>query len=293
LEVLLAARDKRTNGMPWQAVREGNASWWTQNPMTYDWRGDLRLERFSRPWFDAIDERFIDASRPSATAVRPFDLVLPLDRLRGARVLEIGCGMGLHTELMSRAGADVTAIDVSPTAIEATRRRLELAGLSAAVERADAEALPFPDRCFDLVWSWGAIHHTARTARAVREIGRVTRPEGEARVMVYNRHGMPAMLAFVRHHVLGGRFLHNTWDETLYGTTDGFSARYYVREQLEDLFRGFFREVSCRVLGQLADAVPLPRGLRALVAPLVPEPVVSALIARHGAFLFLTAVGPE
>jgi 2-polyprenyl-3-methyl-5-hydroxy-6-metoxy-1,4-benzoquinol methylase len=287
------ATDKRTDGMEWQDVQRGNQAWWTENPMAYDWHNEIAHPRFSRAWFDAVDARFLEASRLDLTRDRPFDRILPYERLRGARVLEIGCGMGLHTSLMAGAGAEVEAIDLSPTSIEATRKRLELLGLSARVQQADAERLPFADRTFDLVWSWGVIHHSARTTRIVREIGRVTKPEGEARVMVYNREGMSARIAFVRDHLLKGRFLESSFDETLFRGTDGFSARHYVREQLEDLFRGFFRDVSSEVLGQLPDAVPLPRRLRALVAPLVPQPVIRDMLARYGSFLFVVAGHPE
>lgn len=285
--------DKRTDGMDWQDVQRGNQAWWTSNPMAYDWHDEIQHPRFSQAWFDAIDARFIDASRLALTRDRPFDRIMPYDRLRGARVLEIGCGMGLHTSLMARAGADVDAVDLAPTSIEATQKRLALGGLTARVAQGDAERLPFPDRTFDLVWSWGVIHHSARTARIVREIGRVTKASGEARVMVYNREGMNARITLLRDHLLRGRFFKSSFDETLFRGTDGFSARYYVREQLEDLFRGFFRDVSSEVLGQLPDAVPLPRRLRALVAPLVPEPIIREMLARYGSFLFVIASHAE
>jgi 2-polyprenyl-3-methyl-5-hydroxy-6-metoxy-1,4-benzoquinol methylase len=284
---------KRTDEMSWEEVQRGNRSWWSENPMAYDWHGEIEVPRFSREWFRAVDERFLAGARLALTADRPFDRVLPYDRLSGARVLEIGCGMGLHTELMVRAGADVTSIDLSPTSIEATQRRLELAGLRARVELADAERLPAGDRSFDLVWSWGVIHHSARTGRVVREIARVVKATGEARVMVYNREGTSAKVALVRDHLLGGRFLTQSFEETLYRSTDGFSARYYVREQFEDLFRTFFRTVSSEILGQVPDALPLPRRLRALVLPLVPERVLHDLQRRFGSFLFLTSRDPE
>jgi 2-polyprenyl-3-methyl-5-hydroxy-6-metoxy-1,4-benzoquinol methylase len=284
---------KRTEAMSPQEVQRGNRSWWTANPMAYDWRGEIEAPRFSPAWFERVDASFLDAARLCLTDRAPFDRVIPFERLRGAEVLEIGCGMGLHTERMARAGAAVTAIDLSPTSIEATRRRLGLAGLSADVREADAEALPFADRSFDFVWSWGVIHHSSRTARIVRHIARVLRPEGEARIMVYNREAVATYLLLVRDHLLRGRFLHNTVEETLFRTTDGFSARFYVREQFEDLFRAFFQDVTCSVLGQEADAVPLPRALRRIVAPLVPPAVQRRLATRRGGFLFLVAQRPD
>jgi|HubBroStandDraft_1064217.scaffolds.fasta_scaffold86143_2 2-polyprenyl-3-methyl-5-hydroxy-6-metoxy-1,4-benzoquinol methylase len=284
--------EKRTLELGLEAVQKGNRAWWSANPMAYDWHSDLAAPRFSREWFDAIDRTFLHGARLFGTRDMPFDRVIPFDRIRGRRVLEIGCGMGLHSELMAAAGADLVSIDLSDTSIEATRRRLELKGLKARVERADAEQLPFEERSFDFVWSWGVIHHSARTARIAREIGRVVRGDGEARIMVYNREGMAARVSLVTDHLLRGGFLKRSVEETLFRTTDGFSARYYVREQFEDLFRAFFDEVSSEVLGQDADVVPLPRRLRSLVLRVLPESYLVGAQARRGAFILLRAQRP-
>jgi 2-polyprenyl-3-methyl-5-hydroxy-6-metoxy-1,4-benzoquinol methylase len=284
---------KRTEQMPPEQVQAGNQRWWKDNPMAYDWRGELAPARFSREWFDAIDERFLFGSRLFATRDRPFDRIMPLDALPGRRVLEIGCGMGLHTETMVRAGAVVTAVDLTSTAVEATTQRLALKGLEATVTQADAERLPFADERFDFVWSWGVIHHSARTARIVREIARVLAKPGSCRVMVYNRDAATTKIAFVKDHILGRGFLRGTFDETLYRTTDGFSARYYVREQFEDLFRAYFRDVESEICGQDVDAIPLPRQLRRLVVRVVPRAYLERAQARRGAFIFLKAANKE
>ena len=284
--------EKRAADLTQMEVQHGNEAWWSKNPMAYDWRGENEAERFSTQWFDEIDKRFLHGARLFATRDRPFDQLIPFERLAGARVLEIGCGMGLHSELLTRAGADLTSIDISPTSIEATRRRLDLRGLPANAVQMDAERLEFGDRSFDFVWSWGVIHHSSRTARVVREIARVLAKSGEVRVMVYNREGLPARLTLLKDHVLRGGFLKRSFEETLYRCTDGFTARYYVPEQFEDLFRGFFDDVSTQILGQEADAVPLPRKLRAIALRLVPEDYLRRAQARRGGFVFLRASKP-
>jgi 2-polyprenyl-3-methyl-5-hydroxy-6-metoxy-1,4-benzoquinol methylase len=291
--MLTADTPRRTESLSAEEVQRGNQEWWTSNPMSYDWHGEVAHAPFTAPWFDAIDARFLAAAQLDATNREPFDRLIPFDRLRGKRVLEIGCGMGLHTELMTRHGADVTAIDLTPTAVEATTRRLALRGLTARVQQADAERLPFDDRSFDFVWSWGVIHHSSRTARIVRHIARVLTPDGECRVMVYNREGMAARVAFWRDHVLKGKFLRQSFDETLWRFADGFTARHYVREQFEDLFRAFFDEVSSTVCGQEADALPMPRRLRRIARQLVSDDYLRRAQARRGSFLFLTARQPS
>lgn len=284
--------EKRLSADSVEQVQQGNQGWWTENPMAYDWHGEIRAPRFSAEWFDAIDARFLHGARLFATDKRPFDRIMPLDRLAGAKVLEIGCGMGLHTETMVRAGADVTAFDLTPTAIEATTRRLALKGLEARVMQGDAENLPFDPATFDFVWSWGVIHHSSRTGRIVRGIARVLKPEGECRVMVYNRQGIPARIAFVKDYVLKFGFLHKSFEEILYEQSDGFSARFYVRDQFEDLFRAFFDEVSSELVGQDVDAVPLPRQLRGLALKFVSRAYLEAAQKRRGGFIFLKASRP-
>ena len=69
--------------------------------MTYDWHGEVSSTPGTREWFNEIDRRFVDASRPYLTSQRPFDRIMP-DDLHGQRVLEIGCGMGLHCLELAR-----------------------------------------------------------------------------------------------------------------------------------------------------------------------------------------------
>src|SRR5690242_13893513 len=123
--------EKRIDGLSPDSVQRGNQRWWNENPMSYDWHGELATKPFTKEWFDQIDARFVHGSRLFATDETPFDRIIPVNELRGKRVLEIGCGMGLHTETLARAGALVTAIDLTETAIQATRKRLDLKGLSA------------------------------------------------------------------------------------------------------------------------------------------------------------------
>jgi SAM-dependent methyltransferase len=256
--------------------------------MSYDWKDKVAADRFSLAWFDEVDRRFIDAASLFAHGEAPFDRIIPFDELRGRAVLEIGCGMGLHSELMARAGAKVTALDLSDTSVEATRRRAALKDLAIDVRQGDAAAMEFPDGHFDFVWSWGAIHHAAYTGRIVREIHRVLKPGGEARVMVYHLEGAPAYMTFVRRHLIGfwrGRSL----DRALWADTDGFSARYYTRDTLADLFNTFFATTSVEVLGQEADAIPLPRALRKLVRPLLSSDYLERKVRERGGFLFITA----
>ena len=106
----------------------------------------------------------------------------------GLRVLEIGCGLGTDGAQFAKAGADYTGIDLTEAAIELARKRFELSGLPGTFQTGDAEKLGFPDNNFDLVYSHGVLHHTPDIQSAIKEIHRVLRPGGRAKVMLYHRN---------------------------------------------------------------------------------------------------------
>ena len=124
---------------------------------------------------------------------------------RGLDVLEIGVGMGADLLQWARAGARVTGVDLTERAVAITRERLRAEGLAGDVRVGDAEDLPFPDGSFDLVWSWGVLHHTPASTRALREAARVLRPGGRYAVMVYHRRSWVAAAAWARFGLLRGR----------------------------------------------------------------------------------------
>lgn len=271
-----------------EKIQFGNRQWWTDQTMSYDWKDEVLLERFSEEWFDEIDRRFIHGARLFAHDKAPFDKIIPFERLKGRDVIEIGCGMGLHSELMARAGANLTSIDISDTSIEATTRRLALRKLPAKVLQMDSCKLEFADASFDFVWSWGVIHHSAQTALILKEIHRILRPGGQIRFMVYNIGGMGAYVTIVRDYLLGfwrGRSL----DECLWKRSDGFMARYYSEDMLTDILRLFFSSVTAETFGQDADAIPLPRRIRSPLMRLMSIKAQTQRANERGSFLFMIA----
>jgi SAM-dependent methyltransferase len=265
--------------------------WWTDNPMTYDWRGDIPHEPGSPEHLAEVERRFLAeawfAQRRGAPA---FSALIPFDDLRGKDVLEIGSGTGVHTKLLAAAGARVSAVDLTPTAVELTSRRLELAGLAADVREADAESLPYGDSTFDFVWSWGVIHHSADTDRVVAEIARVLRPGGRLAFMVYHRTSITFWLNYVLYRgVLRGGLLHESPDELANRWSDGVLARHYTRRRLTESLRPWFENIETQVMGQIGEAIPLPSRIRRPLARIMPRGPQEAVLRRLGWFLFATA----
>lgn len=270
------------------AIQTGNNKWWTDHTMSYDWKDKVEIERFTSEWFDEVDRRFVHGARLFAHNEQPFDKIIPFKDLKGKRVLEIGCGMGYHSELIARAGAELISIDISETSISATQKRFECRGLSGMVKQMDAVNLEFPDEYFDFVWSWGVIHHSAQTATIIKEISRVLKPGGETRIMVYNLSGTPAYVIMLQEYITGFWRGENL-DDCLWKRTDGFMARYYSSDMLCDVMRVFFVSVSTVTFGQDADAVPLPRKLRLPILKLMSDKRIAELANKRGGFLFATA----
>ena len=184
------------------------------------------------------------------------------DETQAKDVLEIGVGVGTDFVNFARNGAHLTGVDLTEASIELVRARLALEGLSADVRTADAESLPFDDASFDVVYSWGVLHHTPETAQAVAEVNRVLRPGGEARVMLYARHSWVAFALWARYALLAGRPLRPLgWAVANHMESPGTKA--YTTPELRRLFSGFtdvrlqrwVTPYDRRVAGPLARAI--------------------------------------
>jgi SAM-dependent methyltransferase len=106
---------------------------------------------------------------------------------RGQRVLEIGCGNGADGAMFASQGAQYVGVDLTPEAVNATKRHFAAEGLDGQFRLENAEQLSFPDGSFDIVYSFGVLHHTEAPHRAVSEVHRVLKPGGIALVMLYHR----------------------------------------------------------------------------------------------------------
>jgi ubiquinone/menaquinone biosynthesis C-methylase UbiE len=120
----------------------------------------------------------------------------------GKKVLEIGVGLGADHQRFAEAGAELSGIDLTERAVEHVRRRMKIFGLTSNVSTGDAENLPFAPASFDLVYSWGVIHHSPNTLKAIAEIHRVLRFEGTARIMIYHTWSLVGYMLWIRYALL-------------------------------------------------------------------------------------------
>jgi 2-polyprenyl-3-methyl-5-hydroxy-6-metoxy-1,4-benzoquinol methylase len=138
----------------------------------------------SREYFDEVEARkyFVEDHIP-----RFADFA----RWNGKKVLEIGCGIGTDTISFARHGALVTAVDLTEKSLDLARQRARVYGLEDRIRfvQANAEQLSdyLPAEHYDLVYSFGVIHHTPRPDRVIEQIRRYVDARSTVKIMVYNR----------------------------------------------------------------------------------------------------------
>lgn len=114
------------------------------------------------------------------------------ERWRGKRVLEIGCGIGTDTINFARHGALVTAVDLSEQSLAIARERAAVYGVEDRIQfhQGSAEELTsvVPVERYDLIYSFGVIHHTPRPERVLEHIRSYADQKTTVKIMVYHRH---------------------------------------------------------------------------------------------------------
>ncbi len=185
----------------------------------------------TREWYARIEEH--------RYSLEPFiHSLAQFPRHHGKRLLEVGVGAGTDHLQWARAGAECHGVDLTDAAIQTTREHLGLYGFRSDLQRIDAELLPFQDQTFDVVYSWGVIHHTENPERIVREIHRVLRPEGLFIGMMYGRHSVVAMKLWLKHGLLRGRPW-RTLADVVRHHMESIGTKAYTPGELRALFNGF------------------------------------------------------
>ena len=184
--------------------------------------------------------RFFESIEKRRYELEPFILDhAEFDKWRGKKILEVGCGTGTDLLQFLRAEVNAFGVDLSIHSVDLARKRLGLFGLNGRrVFVGDAEHLPFPENSFDLVYSWGVLHHTPDIARAIDEICRVLRPGGEARIMVYHRWSLVALRSYVRFGLLRGRPMRSL-DDIMAVHQESPGTKVYTQAQVRQLLRRF------------------------------------------------------
>lgn len=186
--------------------------------------------KFTREYFEQLEaHRYFDQAFIHSFA--------QFTRYRGKRVLEVGFGPGTDFVQWLRAGACASGIDLTEEALDHLRQRIGIYGLPEpeSIRVGDAENLPFESDSFDLGYSFGVLHHSPNTERAISELVRVVKPGGEIKIMVYNRRCIYSMGQWVKHALLRGKPWRSLrW--VLWNHMESIGTKSYTRRELVRMF---------------------------------------------------------
>jgi ubiquinone/menaquinone biosynthesis C-methylase UbiE len=139
----------------------------------------------TKEYFDEVEARkyFVEPHIPGFAE---------FDRWKDKKVLEIGCGIGTDTINFARHGAIVTAVDLSSQSLALARQRAEVYGLNERIcfYQGNAEDLSrlVPHEKYDLIYSFGVIHHTPHPERVIEQLSSYTQAGTTVKLMLYHRY---------------------------------------------------------------------------------------------------------
>jgi glycosyltransferase involved in cell wall biosynthesis/ubiquinone/menaquinone biosynthesis C-methylase UbiE len=210
---------------------------------------------------------FLEAERFRYQTYAPWmPETMEFNRHQGAKLLEIGGGMGTDLAQFAARGAHVTDVDLSAGHLGLARENFVVRGLSGDFLQQDAESLLFDDNTFDVVYTNGVLHHTPNTGQAVREILRVLKPGGRVIAMVYAENSLHYWRNLMWNIGLKeGQLRRYSMGEIMSRAverSDNAAAhplvKAYTREGLRRLFEAF---VDIEILQRQLDAAAVPRVL--------------------------------
>jgi len=185
-------------------------------------------------YFDEVERRkyFVEPHIPEFAQ---------FSRWKGKRVLELGCGIGTDSINFARAGANLTAVDLSRRSLEVCQQRFHVYGLQADFYSGNIEQLSsfLPSQRFDLVYSFGVIHHTPNPKNVFAEIRKFCSADTEVRVMLYSKWSWKVLWILSTYgHGAVWRLQHlvRTYSEAQTGCPVTY---YYSFREIERLLQGF------------------------------------------------------
>jgi len=161
---------------------EAVSSYWNERPCNIR---HSPLSIGSKEYFDQVEKRkyFVE---PHILRFAEFS------KWKNKKVLEIGCGIGTDTINFARNGAFVTAVELSEKSMQIAMERAKVYNLQDRITfvKANAEELSryLPVSSFDLIYSFGVIHHTPHPEKAIEELRKYTNKDSVFKFMVYNRY---------------------------------------------------------------------------------------------------------
>jgi len=212
-------------------LKEKIREYWTRSVPGFS-EAAAKFDSGSREFFQLID------SRRYKNEPYVVKLLSDISRRRG-KVLEIGFGMGADLRYLATRKVNIVGMDLSFSNAFRTAQSLSLLELPGIVLNADAENLPFKNCSFDQIYSYGVLHHTPDTEKALSEIKRVLTQNGCFTIMLYHR-GLAFQWIRIQYFLNKLRGIKTTLGELITRNYDHTPlSRMYSVSQLRDIFKDF------------------------------------------------------
>jgi len=224
---------------------------------------------------------------------------IDFESLSGKKVLEIGYGVGLLMNELSKYADDAQGIDLSRSHHELSTHRFRDTP-NVHLQVASAENIPFPDDTFDFIVAFGVLHHSAHDQRCYDEVLRTLKPGGRCFLMVY-RFGGPKFWwwkIFKKGLLQGGLFKHGlSYEKFITSVTDAYEedspgapvSRHYRRKDINRLFNKF-STVDAVVFGNRNEWDNLPAHRLPLSNWLLSRAIRDRLVRWSGAYWMINLV---
>ncbi|MBP9792326.1 MAG: class I SAM-dependent methyltransferase [Rickettsiales bacterium] len=181
----------------------------------------------TKEYFNAVEKRkyFVESHIPKFADFKKW---------KGKKVLEIGSGIGTDSVNFVRNGADLTIVELSEKSLEITKQRLKLFKLKAKAMQGNAEELttllPKGEK-FDLIYSFGVIHHSPDPRKIIEETSKLLKPKGVLKIMLYAK-------------VSTKNFLINLGISQPEAQNNCPIAFTYTKHEVKDLLSPFYKNIS-------------------------------------------------
>ena len=216
------------------------------------------------------------------------------EKSKNKKVLEIRIGLGADHQKFAENEAELYGCDLTERSIEMTQKRFKLFNLNSKLTIADAENLPYEDGSFDIVYSWGVIHHSPDTQKAANEIYRVLKKDGIGRIMIYHKKSILGYLLWIRYALMA--FLPFRSLNYIYSNyVESPGTKAYTIKEAGKLFNKFGKTEIETILthGDLlsSEAGQRHNGLVLTIArKIYPRFLIKLLFPKNGLFMLVKLV---
>ncbi len=231
-------------------------SYWSKENIPQQW---YSTKDYGSPqWFNELAVRRFKTYYPYLWNAAEFDAH------RGEKVLEVGVGAGTDLIQYASFGAFVYGIDLGSDQVALTKQHFECLDLKyEEIIQASAENIPYGEEVFDVVYSFGVLHHTPNTNLAIGEIHRVLKGDGHAIVMLYARGWKHYLKRCFIHGILKGKIIkynfnwQKVYDDVSEVNGGSPKSGVYTRVQVEEMFKDFSHvSIEKKRLGEFFEYKP-------------------------------------